>query len=105
MVMSAQTIQKVYALALMGQMPYVSITIIGSGIAGLFAALKIANSGHEVLNHNKIKSERLFNKLGTGRHCWRLEIKTDASGIESPIKDTLISGDGLCDEKLSDNRH
>ena len=75
------------------------ITIIGSGIAGLFAALKIANSGHEVTIITKLRVKDSSTNWAQGGIAGILD-KTDASGIESHIKDTLISGDGLCDERI-----
>ena len=75
------------------------ITIIGSGIAGLFAALKIANSGHEVTIITKLRVKDSSTNWAQGGIAGILD-KTDASGIESHIKDTLMSGDGLCDERI-----
>lgn len=78
------------------------ITIIGSGIAGLFAALKIANSGHEVTIITKLRVKDSSTNWAQGGIAGILD-KTDASGIDSHIKDTLISGDGLCDERIVRN--
>ena len=49
------------------------IAIIGSGIAGLFSAIKIANNGHEVV---------IITKQRVGK--------------SAKIIETLKSGDGLC---------
>lgn len=75
------------------------IVIIGSGIAGLFAALRLADAGHEVTVITKQRPIDSSTNWAQGGIAAILD-KTDGIGLESHIKDTLASGDGLCDEEV-----
>ena len=75
------------------------IIIIGSGIAGLFAALKIADSGNQVTVITKQRLKDSSTNWAQGGIAGILD-KTDLEGIDSHIQDTLSSGDGMCDEKV-----
>ncbi len=75
------------------------IIIIGSGIAGLFAALKIADSGNKVTVITKQRLKDSSTNWAQGGIAGILD-KTDLAGIDSHIQDTLSSGDGLCDENV-----
>ena len=72
------------------------IAIIGSGIAGLFAALRLADAGHTVTVITKQRPTDSSTNWAQGGIAAILD-KTDGIGLESHIKDTLQSGDGLCD--------
>ena len=70
--------------------------IIGSGIAGLSFALKACNAGSVAL----ITKKKLFDS-STGKAQGGVACVTDKNDtFESHIKDTLIAGDGLCNEKI-----
>lgn len=75
------------------------IVIIGSGIAGLFAALRLADAGHDVTVITKQRPVDSSTNWAQGGIAAILD-KTDGIGLESHIKDTLVSGDGMCDEKV-----
>ena len=75
------------------------VVIIGSGIAGLFAALKLERAGHEVIIITKQRPEDSSTNWAQGGIAGILD-KTDGEGMESHIVDTLLSGDGLCDEDI-----
>ena len=75
------------------------IIIIGSGIAGLFAALKIADSGNQVTVITKQRLKDSSTNWAQGGIAGILD-KTDIEGIDSHIQDTISSGDGMCDEKV-----
>ena len=75
------------------------IVIIGSGIAGLFAALRLADAGHTVTVITKQRPIDSATNWAQGGIAAILD-KTDGIGLESHIKDTLTSGDGLCDEQV-----
>ena len=75
------------------------IAIIGSGIAGLFSALKLANSGHEVTVITKQRLKDSSTNWAQGGIAGILD-KTDIGAKESHIEDTLKSGDGLCNESM-----
>ena len=75
------------------------IAIIGSGIAGLFSALKLANAGHEVTVITKQRLKDSSTNWAQGGIAGILD-KTDIGGKESHIQDTLKSGDGLCNESM-----
>ncbi|MDP6333532.1 MAG: FAD-dependent oxidoreductase [Candidatus Poseidoniaceae archaeon] len=75
------------------------IIIIGSGIAGLFAALKIADSGNQVTVITKQRLKDSSTNWAQGGIAGILD-KTDLTGIDSHIQDTLSSGDGMCDKKV-----
>ncbi len=75
------------------------IVIIGSGIAGLFAALRLADAGHAVTVITKQRPIDSSTNWAQGGIAAILD-KTDGAGLESHIKDTLASGDGLCDENV-----
>ena len=72
------------------------IAIIGSGIAGLFAALRLGDAGHTVTVITKQRPTDSSTNWAQGGIAAILD-KTDGIGLESHIKDTLQSGDGLCD--------
>ncbi|HJL97915.1 MAG TPA: FAD-dependent oxidoreductase [Candidatus Poseidoniaceae archaeon] len=75
------------------------IVIIGSGIAGLFAALRLADAGHNVTVITKQRPVDSSTNWAQGGIAAILD-KTDGLGLQSHITDTLASGDGLCDEEV-----
>ena len=75
------------------------IAIIGSGIAGLFSALKLANSGHYITIITKQRIKDSSTNWAQGGIAGILD-KTNNIGKEAHIKDTLQSGDGLCNEAV-----
>jgi L-aspartate oxidase len=73
------------------------VLVIGSGIAGLSFALKIAQRGHSVaILTKKTKAESNTNYAQGGIAV----VTSQADGVESHVRDTLVAGDGLCDEKV-----
>ena len=74
------------------------VIIIGSGIAGLFAALELSSAGYDVLVVTKQRPEDSSTNWAQGGIAAILD-QTDISGIESHIADTLACGDGQCDEE------
>ena len=76
-----------------------NIAIIGSGIAGLFSALKLANAGHNVTVITKQRLKDSSTNWAQGGIAGILD-KTDIGAKESHIEDTLKSGDGLCNEEM-----
>lgn len=70
--------------------------VIGSGIAGLSYALKVADHGRVVLV-TKSRPEESNTKYAQGGIA---AVMTAPDSYEKHIKDTLICGDGLCDEEV-----
>jgi L-aspartate oxidase len=69
--------------------------IVGSGIAGLSFALKLAALGKSVtLITKKNSAESNTNNAQGGIAC----VMDSADDFESHVRDTLVAGDGLCDE-------
>ena len=75
------------------------IVIIGSGIAGLFSALRLANSDNEVLIITKQRPHDSSTNWAQGGIAGILD-KTNGEAMEAHIADTLACGDGLCDEEI-----
>ena len=75
------------------------VIIIGSGIAGLFAALRLDKAGHEVIIITKQRPEDSSTNWAQGGIAGILD-KTDGEGMNAHINDTLSSGDGLCNEEV-----
>jgi len=75
------------------------IVIIGSGIAGLFAALRLADAHHTVTVVTKQRPTDSSTNWAQGGIAAILD-KTDGVGLEAHVNDTLRSGDGLCDENV-----
>ena len=73
--------------------------IIGTGIAGLFAALRLANNGFEVEIITKQRPKDSSTNWAQGGIAAILD-KTNLDEIEGHINDTLNAGDGLCDEEV-----
>ena len=75
------------------------VVIIGSGIAGLFTACKLADAGHEVTVVTKQRPKDSSTNWAQGGIAAILD-KTNEDGMESHVQDTLKSGDGACDEDV-----
>ena len=75
------------------------VVIIGSGIAGLFTACKLADAGHEVTVVTKQRPKDSSTNWAQGGIAAILD-KTNEDGMESHVQDTLKSGDGACDENV-----
>lgn len=73
------------------------IVIIGSGIAGLFAAGTLADAGHRVTVVTKQRTKDSSTNWAQGGIAAILD-KTNADEMEAHVQDTLASGDGHCDE-------
>jgi L-aspartate oxidase len=79
--------------------PMSRVIIIGSGIAGLFAALRLEEAGHEVIIITKQRPEDSSTNWAQGGIAGILD-KTDGEAMQAHIEDTLSCGDGLCDEEI-----
>jgi len=75
----------------------VDFLVIGSGIAGLSFALKAAKHG-KVLIVTKASEDESNTKYAQGGVAVVVDKKEDS--FEKHIEDTLIAGDGLCDEEV-----
>ena len=75
------------------------IVVIGSGIAGLFAALRLDEAGHDVVIITKQRPKDSSTNWAQGGIAGILD-KTDGEGKDAHISDTLAAGDGLCDETV-----
>ncbi len=71
------------------------VVVVGSGIAGLSFALKTAKLGRKVaIITKKERSDTNTNHAQGGI----ASVTSSADNFESHVRDTLIAGDGLCDE-------
>jgi L-aspartate oxidase len=73
------------------------VLVIGSGIAGLSFALKVAAEGHSVAiltKKNKADSNTNWAQGGIA------VVTADTDDFAKHVSDTLIAGDGLCDRKV-----
>ena len=72
--------------------------VVGSGIAGLSFALKLAEKGWNVaLITKKNSAESNTNNAQGGIAC----VMDSMDGFEAHVRDTLEAGDGLCDEAVA----
>ncbi|HWZ95940.1 MAG TPA: L-aspartate oxidase [Opitutaceae bacterium] len=73
------------------------VLVIGSGIAGLSFALKVAQRGHSVAiltKKNKADSNTNFAQGGVA------VVTAQTDDFDKHVRDTLVAGDGLCDERV-----
>jgi L-aspartate oxidase len=73
------------------------VLVVGSGIAGLSFALKVAQRGHRVaILTKKTSAESNTNRAQGGIAV----VMSNTDDFESHVRDTLVAGDGLCDERV-----
>lgn len=73
------------------------VIVIGSGIAGLSFSLKMAEEGRRVLIlTKKNKAESNTNYAQGGIAC----VTSESDDFELHVHDTLVAGDGLCNEEV-----
>ena len=77
----------------------VDVTIVGSGIAGLFVALRCARAGQNVALVTKQRLSDSSTNYAQGGIAGVLD-STDASALEAHVQDTLSAGAGLCNEEI-----
>ncbi len=70
--------------------------VLGSGIAGLLSAIKLAAHGRVLLLTKKDRAESNTNYAQGGIAC----VMRDDDSFERHVADTLDAGDGLCDESV-----
>ena len=75
------------------------VLIIGSGIAGLTAAWKLAKENLKVVIVTKKERTESNTNYAQGGIA---SVVSSTDSFESHIQDTLIAGDGLCDKRTVD---
>lgn len=81
----------------MGSDQRYDVIIVGSGIAGLSVALRLAESGHSVAIITKKDSAESNTNYAQGGIA---AVTSNSDDIELHVQDTLEAGDGLCDAKV-----
>ena len=79
-----------------GMAEYSDVLIVGSGVSGLSFALKVARFSKVTLITKKTKTDTATN-LAQGGVAAVLSVE---DSIDAHITDTLVSGDGLCNEDI-----
>lgn len=74
---------------------FYDVIVVGSGIAGLSFALKIAEAGHKVAIITKKNSAESNTNYAQGGIA---AVTSQTDDVEMHVADTLDAGDGLCDE-------
>src|SRR5215217_363089 len=76
--------------------------VVGSGIAGLTYALKVAKHfpDKKIIVITKTKTDETNTKYAQGGIAGVTDFEKDS--FDKHIQDTLIAGDGLCNEKVVD---
>ncbi len=69
------------------------VLVIGSGIAGLTAAIRCADAGHRVV---LVTKDRLPESSSTYAQGGIASVWSPADSFESHVEDTLVAGAGLC---------
>ena len=77
----------------------VDVTVVGSGIAGLFVALRCARVGHSVALVTKLSLSDSSTNRAQGGIAGVLD-SADSAALESHVQDTLVAGGGLGDEEI-----
>ena len=77
----------------------VDVTIVGSGIAGLFVSLRCARAGHQVALVTKKQLSDSSTNWAQGGIAGILD-SSDEEAVQSHVLDTLAAGSGLCDERI-----
>ncbi|HTQ30097.1 MAG TPA: L-aspartate oxidase [Opitutaceae bacterium] len=73
------------------------VLVIGSGIAGLSFALKVAQGGHSVaILTKKNKADSNTNRAQGGIAV----VMAQTDNFAKHVHDTMVAGDGLCDERV-----
>ena len=80
-------------------LPPVDVAVIGSGIAGLFLALRCFRAGLSVAIVTKKSLSTSSTNWAQGGIAGVLEVD-DEEALEAHVRDTLASGGGLCDESV-----
>ncbi len=70
------------------------VVVVGSGIAGLMTAIRLAPHGRVGILTKKDSAESATNYAQGGIAC----VVTDDDSIADHVRDTVAAGDGLCDE-------
>jgi L-aspartate oxidase len=70
--------------------------IVGSGIAGLMSALHLSQHGKVLIATKKDRADSNTNYAQGGIAC----VMTTDDSFEEHVRDTLVAGAGLCDEKV-----
>ena len=81
------------------KLPPADVAVIGSGIAGLFLALRCFREGLTVVVVTKKELSTSSTNWAQGGIAGVLDVENETS-LEAHVKDTLSSGAGLCDEKV-----
>lgn len=79
-----------------GSIQYYDVIVVGSGIAGLSFALKVAEAGRKVAIITKKNSAESNTNYAQGGIA---AVTSQTDDIETHVTDTLDAGDGLCDEQ------
>jgi L-aspartate oxidase len=75
---------------------FYDVIVVGSGIAGLRFALKVAEAGHRVAIITKKNSAESNTNYAQGGIA---AVTSQTDDVEMHVADTLDAGDGLCDEQ------
>ena len=75
---------------------FYDVIVVGSGIAGLSFALKVAEAGHRVAIITKKNSAESNTNYAQGGIA---AVTSQTDDVEMHVADTLDAGDGLCDEE------